>query len=375
MRVLPEASITVCRIRMRGVSVPFRRPLATRIGTFREAPFLLLELELASGVVGRVPAFGFSPHGPQLIAAVIDAMAPMIEGRTIRTGELPSVSDEMLSSFMLLGRQGLVRFAQSILDMALHDAAAREFDMPLHAFLGAEARPLRAYNSNGLGLLPPEELADEAARLVSEGGYEHIKCRLGRDDAGADRAAVEAVRDAMGPGVRLSADFNQSLPSEDAPSYLRALDDLGLEWIEEPVLSDDLRTSAALCEALETPVQMGENYYGPDAASAAIDQGACDRVMPDVLRVGAVTGWLRAAATAARAGMPLSSHLSPEFSSHLLCATPTADWLEFVDWGAELTERPPVPRDGHLLPSQGPGAGVSWDEAVLDNLAPVELRS
>ena len=374
MRVLPEASITVRRIRMRSVSVPFRRPLATRIGTFRQAPFLLLDLELASGVVGRVPAFGFSPHGPALIAAVIDAMAPVIEGRTIQVGELPLVSDELLSSFMLLGRQGLVRFAQSILDMALHDAAARALDMPLHAFLGAEARPMRAYNSNGLGLIPVEELADEAAHLVSEGGYEHIKCRLGRVDAGADRAAIEAVRDAVGPGVRLSADFNQSLSPKGALTYLRVLDDLGLEWIEEPVLSDDLRTCTALCEALETPVQMGENYYGPDAASSAIDRGACDRLMPDVLRIGGVTGWLRAAATATRAGMPLSSHLSPEFSAHLLCATPTADWLEFVDWGAELTERPPVPRDGYLPPSQGPGAGVSWNEAVLDDLAPVELR-
>ena len=374
MRVLPKTSITVRRIRMRGVSVPFRRPLATRIGTFRQAPFLLLDLELASGVVGRVPAFGFSPHGPALIASVIDAMAPAIEGRTVQLAELPSVSDGLLSSFMLLGRQGLVRFAQSILDMALHDAAARELDMPLHAFLGAEARPMRAYNSNGLGLIPVEQLGDEAARLISEGGYGHLKCRLGRDDAAADRAAVEVVRQAIGPNVRLSADFNQSLPSDAALAYLRELDDLGLEWIEEPVLSDDLRTSADLCEALVTPIQMGENYYGPDVVDDAIDRGACDRVMPDVLRVGGVTGWLRAAATAARAGMPLSSHLSPEFSAHLLCATPTADWLEFVDWGAELTERPPVPRDGHLLPSQGPGAGVSWNEAAIEELAPVELR-
>lgn len=76
-------------------------------------------------------------------------------------------------------------------------------------------------------------------------------------------------------------------------------------------------------------------------------------VMPDLERIGGVTGWQRASTLAAGAEMPMSSHLYPEISAHLLAATPTAHWLEWVDWMAPLLAEPLQIVDGMAPVSPG----------------------
>ena len=95
----------------------------------------------------------------------------------------------------------------------------------------------------------------------------------------------------------------------------------------------------------------------------AIRARACDLVMPDLMRIGGVTGWRQAAAVADVAGLPLSSHLYPEVSAHLLRVTPTAQWLEWQDWAHPVLARPFEVRDGLLHPPAVAGNGLPWDEA------------
>jgi mandelate racemase len=93
----------------------------------------------------------------------------------------------------------------------------------------------------------------------------------------------------------------------------------------------------------------------------ALAARACDYVMPDLERIGGVTGWRRAAALAASHGIEMSSHLFPEVSAHLLAATPTAHWLEYVDWAAPLLVEPLRIDDGFALVPERPGNGLAWD--------------
>ena len=103
----------------------------------------------------------------------------------------------------------------------------------------------------------------------------------------------------------------------------------------------------------KTPVQLGENFYGPRALSQASRSGAGDYVMPDLMRIGGVTGWLRAAAIAGAAGVEMSTHLYPEFSAHLMRVTETAHWLEWQDWADPiLPSRSRSRRQGHSRPSR-----------------------
>jgi mandelate racemase len=190
--------------------------------------------------------------------------------------------------------------------------------------------------------------------------------RLGRARPEDDLAAIRAVRRALPHDVAVMADYNQALSLTRARGLVQLLDDEGLAWIEEPIRHDDYAGAAELSSALRTPVQIGENFAGPRAMAAALARRACDLVMPDVDRIGGITGWLQAAALADIAGVPMSSHLYPEVSAHLLAATPTAHWLEYVDWAAPVLAEPVSVSDGCMSPSERPGSGVRWDEdAVL----------
>jgi mandelate racemase len=104
---------------------------------------------------------------------------------------------------------------------------------------------------------------------------------------------------------------------------------------------------------------------------AALAVGACDYVMPDLERIGGITGWQQASALAAEAGVPMSSHLYPEVSVHLLAATPTAHWLEYVDWMSPLLAEPARIVDGAVTPSERPGLGLAWDDDVVRKYAGV----
>ena len=164
----------------------------------------------------------------------------------------------------------------------------------------------------------------------------------------------------------LPVDLNQCLSVDDAIERGRALDQENVYWIEEPTRYDDWQGNARIAAAVETPVQNGENFYGPEGAAQAIEAKALDYLMPDVERIGGVTGWMRAARIAEEAKIPVSLHLFPEFSSHLLAATPTAYWLEFTDWSAPLLENPVTVTDGHVYVSDAPGAGIAWSEDAVE---------
>jgi mandelate racemase len=249
--------------------------------------------------------------------------------------------------------------------MALWDALAQAAGLPLARLLGGTLEPVPAYNSNGLGLIPPAAVAGEALELLAEGGFTALKVRVGRDSAAADLDAVRRVRAAVGDGVTLVADYNQGLALGDALERCRALDGEGLTWIEEPLRYDDLDGHARIARGITTPVMLGENFYGPRAMHDAIRAQACDLVMPDLMRIGGVTGWLQAAAVADVAGLPMSSHLYPEVSGHLLRVTPTRHWLEWQDWANPVLARPFEVRDGTLLVPDVPGNGLEWDEEAV----------
>ena len=98
----------------------------------------------------------------------------------------------------------------------------------------------------------------------------------------------------------------------------------------------------------------------------AIAEGASDYVMPDVMKIGGVTGWMRTAALAEVNGVRLSNHLFIEVSTHLLCATPTAHWLEYAEWFNPVIAQPLRLIEGCAVLDERPGSGVEWDEAAVE---------
>jgi mandelate racemase len=286
-------------------------------------------------------------------------LGALLKGRPVAPAEL---FDAARKSLHFVGYGGLAMIAASGLDMAAWDARARASNLPLCVLLGGTLGSVLSYNSNGLWLQRAEEVAAEALELRDEGGFKGLKLRLGRDRPADDLATLAATRKALGPDVELMVDYNQGLNFEEALRRCRQIDDLGLAWIEEPVVYDNLEGFARLAAELRTPIQIGENFYGPRDLHQALAMKACDLVMPDFMRIGGVTGWLRAAAIAAAAGIPVSTHLYPEVAAHVMRVTETAHWLEWQDWADPILQQPYAVKDSRLVIPDRPGLGLDWNE-------------
>lgn len=354
-------ALTVRSIKTRAVSVPMKRPLGTSAARMEMAPFVLVDLETEEGVSGHAHVFCYLDLAAPMIRRVIATVGESFKGSSVN----PAVIGQLgRSQFALLGTPGVVGMALSALDVAFWDALARSLALPLGRYLGGEVQEIPVYNSNGLSLVGVDGLADEALALL-EPGFEAVKIRLGRADADDDLRAVRAVRAAIPAETAMPADFNQALSVDAAIERGTMLNDEGLAWLEEPTAHDDLAGCARIAAALETPIQIGENFSGPATLAAAIELSSLDYVMVDLMRIGGVSGWLQAAKLAGKAGIPLSSHLYPEVSTHLLSASPTAHWLEYVDWAEPLITDPVEVSAGQAIVSVEPGTGVIWDDAAV----------
>jgi len=360
-------SLTLRDIRARPVVLPLRRPIVARIATITEWPVILIDLETDEGVVGRSYLEPYLVRSMRYLVLALTDLGQILKGHRIAPFELFEAARKSLH-FIGYGGQSMI--AVSGMDMAAWDALARAAGAPLCVLLGGSVGPVRSYNSNGLWLREPAAVAAEAAELRDEGGFGGLKLRLGRDDARADLATIAAVREQVGEEMHLMVDFNQGLDMAEALRRCHMLDDLGLTWIEEPIVYDHFAGYAQLADELKTPIQIGENFYGPREMQLALAMKACDLVMPDFMRIGGVTGWLRAASIAGAAGVPMSTHLYPEVAAHMMRVTETAHWLEWQDWADPLLQEPYAMKAGQIHIPDSPGIGLEWNEdAVAAHLA------
>jgi mandelate racemase len=356
---MPEAALalTLRSVRAIAVEVPMTYALGTSAAIIRNAALMLIDLETEEGVTGRSYLFCYSRDIAPAIAATIAAAAGGLKGERVAPSDLWA---KLAKKFFLIGVQGIVRMAMAGIDVAAWDALAIAAGVPLATLLGSTPRKIRAYNSCGLGLMSsPQAVADEAEKLLV-GGFKGVKLRLGYPTLQEDLAAVRAVRRRIPEHVALMVDYNQALTVPEALRRGYALDQEGIYWLEEPIRHDDYDGNAKLVAALRTPIQIGENFSEVTGMATAIAAKAADYVMPDLERIGGVTGWQRAAGLAAAHRLDMSSHLFPEVSAHLLAATPTGHWLEYMDWANAVVEEPLAIVDGWAVPADRPGNGLSW---------------
>lgn len=354
--------LTLRKLSARPVLLKLDRPVVARIATIPDWPLILIDLETEQGITGRTYLEPYIPAAMKyLVPALID-LGEKLKGKQLAPLDIFQFAQKSLH---FVGYEGLSMIAVSGLDMAVWDAQAKAAQMPLCELLGGSVGPVLSYSSNGLWLREPEQVAEEALVLRDEGGFKGLKLRLGRERIDDDIATLEAVRDAVGDDMSIMVDFNQGLSMAEALQRCHALDEFGLTWIEEPIVYDNLDGYAKLTADIQTPIQLGENFYGPRALQAALDMNACDFVMPDFMRIGGVTGWLRSAAIAGARGVPVSTHLYPEVGAHVMRVTETAHWLEWQSWADPILKQPYKIKDSELHIPDSHGVGLEWNEDVV----------
>jgi mandelate racemase len=351
-------SPVIKRVTARAVDAPISRPVKNAFGVIDSAPLVLIDVSTDQGLTGRSYIFAYTRLTLKPLAHLIEDIGSGLVDKKIVPHDLMTQMD---AKFRLLGWQGLVGMAVSGLDMAFWDALGRSAGQPLATLLGGSPRPIRAYDS--YGVVDPD--ADKPAlRRSLERGFRGIKIKGGDGDLANDERVVRAVRDLIGPDIALMLDFNQSLDPSEAKRRIDRLAAYDLHWIEEPVPAENLQGHAEVRATSAISIQAGENWWFPRGFAEAIAVRASDFIMPDLMKVGGVTGWLRVAGQAEAASIPMSSHLFAEASSHMLTVTPTAHWLEFLDLAGAILAEPAQIVQGAVT-ARGPGLGLSWDEAAV----------
>ena len=359
--------LTYESINVRTVVVPLKRPVISKVGRFDEWPLILIDLRTAEGVVGRSYIEPYLLRSARYIVPALHDLADARKGQPIQPLEDFQNARKSLS---LVGYEGIAMIAIAGLDMAAWDAVAKAVELPLAEFLGGSVGEVPAYNSNGLWLqTDAAALGQEAEALVAEGEFQGLKLRLGREHVKDDLGVIRAVRECVGDHVKLMVDFNQGLSLGDALHRCQRLDDEDLYWFEEPVAYNNLDGYVLLAKKLKTPVQLGENFYGPRELHRALSLQAGHYVMPDLMRIGGVSGWLRAVPLAAALGVEVSTHLYPEVAGHLMRITETAHWLEWQDWANPILAQPFELKKSRLIVPDRPGCGIEWDENAVRRFA------
>jgi len=313
----------------RRIHIPLSRPWGDDV---REVGVVEVRIERDDGAVGH----GFS-WTPSIGAGAVDSilredLGPWLIGRPAEA-ELWQDAWEHLHE---AGGGGVTTIALAGIDLALWDISLRDRGLALADALGRRHDSLPAYGS-GVNLhYPLDELVAQAARW-REAGYAGVKIKVGKPDLGEDVDRVAAVRETIGPGIRLMIDANQRWELDRAIRSIAALSSFGLDWIEEPLRSDDGRGYRRLHEQIDVPVALGENVHTIHRFRELVDAQAIDVLQPNVVRVGGITPFLRIAELARESDLTLAPHLLPELSAQLAFALAEPCWVEDVEDAAFAT--------------------------------------
>src|SRR5919206_817315 len=358
--MITEAKLTVSGLWARAVNVGLERPVQTSSGEITTAPLVLIDLKTREGTTGRAYVFSYTPLALEPLRRLVENLGTTLEGDVLAPLEMER---KLQAMFRLLGTQGLTGIAASGIDMVAWDALARAHNLPLVELLGGGKKRVPAYGS--LRTMHRESVVEEARELASL-GFDAYKVKIGDGDLRADLETTRALRGVIGDDASLAVDYNQSLSVTGALERVRILDEEGLYWIEEPTRADDFVGHARIADEARTPICIGENWWGPHDLQRSLEAGASDYGMPDAMKIGGVTGWLRAAALAEPAGLPLTSHVFPEVSVHLLAASPTGHRLEYLDHAGPILQKPIRIEEGQIRVPDGLGIGIEWDERAVE---------
>jgi mandelate racemase len=346
------------------VNLPLPQPHATASGVISASPLVVLTVNVDGAEAGNSITFTYTVAALKAVADVMSHLEPLVKGKAL---DPAAISRQLQARFRLVGTHGLIGMALAGLDMALWDALARTQQKPLYVLLGGMPRPLSAYGPVGYDGARGSALA---AEQWARRGFKAVKAKIGYPTVEDDVAVIRSMQHATGGELRILVDYNQSLDPAEAARRLPVLDELGLEWIEEPVIAHDFISLARLSAMTRTPLQAGENWWSPVEFRHALSLGANDLLMPDVMKCGGVTGWMEIAAMAKHENVAVSSHLWPEISTQLLYATETAgqegSWLEYCDWWNPILEEPLRMVKGNPDGQDVIGTGVKLNLAAVD---------
>lgn len=311
----------------------------------------------AAGVTG----IGFT-YGDASVAALIESLfAPALVNQPAMSPERQH--GELCRQVRNTGRSGIAALAISAVDISLWDLKARLLGASLVDLLGAVRESVPLYASGGFTSYSNEELQQQLSGWT-QAGFLRVKMKLsGRLQNDCDR--VRAARDCVGERVELFVDANGAYDRQGALDAAYRFRESNVEWFEEPVSSDDVTGLAWLCQRVPPGMNVAAGEYGfvLQDFTRLIESQAIHTLQADATRCGGITGFLKVAALAEAACLPLSAHCAPQIHAHLAAAIPHVVHVEYfhdhVRVDEQLFDGVLIPDKGNLIPDRcRPGMGL-----------------
>ena len=344
------------------LAFPLARPFRAAIRFIESVDILLVRVICADGIVGCGYAFAFGAADLAAIAASAHGLCPLLLGADAVQVERHSAT--LFRALALVGAGGPALAALSAIDIALWDVAGQVAGLPLCDMLGGARDRIPVYGSGGSLQLDTEELVAEAAGFTAL-GYPAYKFKLGGDLA-QNLERLGAVRAAVGPACKLIVDANQQWTPKEALRAAHAIAPHDVWWLEEPVNAQDVAGCAEVRQRAPMNIATGETNFGVGECARLLEQRAADVLMPNLQRVGGITGWRKVAAMAELHGIPMASHVYSEIGVHLMCGVPNALTLEVVPWWPALFKETLRIEDGFAHAPSSPGLGLTLDMALVE---------
>ncbi len=353
-------------MKITGVEViPVLVPLDHAFGPFSSVSVAVARLETDQGVEGLGHAMALSARHFGSLVLAIEELSELVIGEDATQPE--RIYRKLSPNGSWSGSGGIPTQATAALDVAVWDLAGKAAGLPLHRLLGGYRDRVPAYATTRLPRdLPLDALARTAAELAAE-GFHTVKMNLGGQglpSAEAERART--VREAVGPNVGIMADVNSMWTAAHAVRVGHALEEYQLTWLEDPVPIHDVAGLVEICRALDTPIATGETVYGFNNFRPLFEARALDVPMPDLMRVGGITPFRKAAHMAEAFGLPVANHLLWEVSAHVIAAVPNGLIVEYNDWSSKVFNGCPELDRGDLVLSGRPGHGLELDQAFVE---------
>lgn len=363
-------SSNVVRVTAHPLRIAMTDPLATSLKAYEALDSVIVRIDATDGTAGygeaRECAHITGETQPGVIAAIENFLSPAIAG--LDPFDLTDAHRRMDAA--ITGNSA----AKSAVEMALYDLAGRQADLPISRLLGGGPRGPIA-SSKAVSVASPEHMVAQARRFA-DAGFATLKIKTGVD-AAAEIEAIKSIREAVGPDVALKLDANQGWLLQDATRFLEAVERFDILMVEQPLPAWDFAGAAELRKRTTIPVMLDEGAHSPRDALRAIDMGAADHINIKLLKSGGLKPATEIAAICAAAGITcqigtLDTSIGSAAAVHLVHACPVIRHAEIngptriafdVATGFRV-------HDGYAILDDGPGLGLTVDDAALAGANP-----
>jgi len=339
---------------------PAHRKIVDAIQEFTHMEVILATIHTDEGSSGTGYGYTIGRGGRALKVFLDDEFVPLILGED--PADIERIWEKMWWGPHWVGRGGIASLAMAPVDIALWDLKAKLAGLPLYKLLGGYRDRMPVYDTDGGWLNhTQDEIVREATQLVEQ-GFTGIKVKVGKEKRSEDVARLRAVREVIGPDIKLMTDANLRWTAAEAIARAQLFEEFDLFWLEEPIEADDVLGHEKLRQSTRIPIALGESLYNRHVFKEYLARDAVSILQPDVGRVGGITEWLRIAHMAHSFNVNVSPHFLMELHIHTTCAVPNALWVEHIPFLNRFVVEPLRIEAGYAYPPETPGHGIVFDE-------------